>query len=230
MRLLVAAVLLYGVAGCQPASEGDTRLETRKDSISYSIGMSVGKNLLRDSIHVNKDAFLRGLLDANADSAMRLMTDDQVQSTMMAFQDSLRRKQMADARATSDKNKMEGEAFLAENSKKEGVVTLPSGLQYRVLNEGTGKTPTAKSQVSVHYSGKLLDGTEFDSSLKVGKPATFQVDGVITGWTEALLLMKEGSKWELYIPSSLAYGEQGAGGVIPPNATLVFDVLLISVQ
>lgn len=173
---------------------------------------------------------MRGLLDADADSAIRLMTDEQIQSTMMAFQDSLRRKKMADASAASERNKKEGEAFLAENALKEGVVTLPSGLQYKVLTEGTGKTPTATSTVTTHYSGRLLDGTEFDSSVKVGKPATFQVDGVIAGWTEALHLMKEGSKWELYIPATLAYGEQGAGGVIPPNATLVFEILLISVQ
>ena len=230
MKLLCAAVLLFGITGCQSGGESDTTLQTRKDSISYSIGMNVGQNLLRDSINISREAFLRGVLDADADSAMRLMTDEQIQSTMMAFQDSLRRKKMADASAASGRNKKEGEAFLAENAKKEGVVTLPSGLQYKVLTEGKGKTPTAKSTVTTHYSGRLLDGTEFDSSVKVGKPATFQVDGVIAGWTEALQLMKEGSKWELYIPASLAYGEQGAGGVIPPNATLVFEVLLISVQ
>jgi len=230
MKLLSAAVLLVGIAGCQPPDEIATTLETRKDSISYSIGMNVGQNLLRDSINISRDAFLRGLLDADADSASRLMTDEQIQSTMMAFQDSLRRKKMTDASAAAEKNKKEGEAFLAENARKDGVVTLPSGLQYRVITEGTGKTPTAKSTVTVHYSGRLLDGTEFDSSVKMGKPATFQVDGVIDGWTEALQLMKEGSKWELYIPPSLAYGGQGAGGVIPPNATLVFEVLLISVQ
>ena len=230
MRLLCSAALLFALVGCQSTGEDGATLETRKDSISYSIGMNVGQNLLRDSINISRDAFVRGLLDADADSGSRLMTDEQIQSTMIAFQDSLRRKKMVDARAAAERNRKDGEAFLAENSSKEGVVTLPSGLQYKVITEGRGRVPTAKSRVTVHYAGRLLDGTEFDSSIKMGKPATFQVDGVIPGWTEALQLMKEGAKWELYIPSRLAYGEEGAGGVIPPNATLIFEVLLISIQ
>jgi FKBP-type peptidyl-prolyl cis-trans isomerase FklB len=223
-------MLALALAGCQTTGERDVRLETQKDSISYSIGMNVGMNLLKDSIAIDNDAFLRGLTDAGVDSALRLMTDEGLRQTMMAFQDSLRRRQMENSRAQAEKNKGEGEAFLAENSKKPGIVTLPSGLQYKVITPGTGKTPTVTSTVTTHYAGRLLDGTEFDSSLKVGKPATFRVDGVIAGWTEALQLMQEGAKWEVYVPASLAYGEQGAGGTIPPNATLVFEILLISVQ
>ena len=206
------------------------KLETQKDKISYAIGLSVGKNLTRDSITVSPDAFLRGVMDAGADSAARLMTDEQVQSTMMAFQDSMRRKQEAQARVAGEEQMTKGAAFLAENGKKPGVVTLPSGLQYKVITEGKGKTPTASSTVTTHYRGRLIDGKEFDSSYKRGQPAQFPCNGVIRGWTEALLLMKEGSKWELYVPPDLAYGASGAGGVIPPNATLIFEVELISID
>ncbi len=230
MKTLCAAILALALAGCQTSGERDASLETQKDSISYSIGLNVGMNLLKDSVAIDNDAFLRGLTDAGVDSAQRLMTDQEIQQTMMAFQDSLRRKRMENARAQAEKNKREGEAFLAENAKKPGVVTLPSGLQYKVITPGKGKTPTVTSTVTTHYAGRLLDGTEFDSSLKMGKPATFRVDGVVAGWTEALQLMQEGAKWEVYVPASLAYGEQGAGGTIPPNATLVFEILLISVQ
>jgi FKBP-type peptidyl-prolyl cis-trans isomerase FklB len=129
-----------------------------------------------------------------------------------------------------EKNKKEGEAFLAANKKKEGVITLPSGFQYKAIKEGTGKTPKATDTVTVNYRGTLIDGTEFDSSYKRGQPATFRVNGVIAGWTEALQLMKEGSKWELFIPANLAYGERGAGAAIGPNAVLIFEVELISVK
>ena len=230
MQSLVAAAALVGLIGCSPAGEKNVKLETQKDKISYAIGLSVGKNLTRDSITVSPDAFLRGVMDAGADSAARLMTDAQVQSTMMAFQDSMRTKQEAQARVAGEEQMTKGAAFLAENGKKPGVVTLPSGLQYKVMTEGKGKTPTEKSTVTTHYRGRLIDGKEFDSSYKRGQPAQFPCNGVIRGWTEALLLMKEGSKWELYVPPDLAYGASGAGGVIPPNATLIFEVELISVD
>jgi len=230
MQALVAAVALVGLIGCSPAGEKDVKLVTPQDSISYSIGLSVGKNLTRDSITVSPDAFLRGVMDAGRDSAARLMSDAQVQSCIMAFQDSMRSKQEAQARVAGEEQMTKGAAFLAENGKKPGVVTLPSGLQYKVITEGKGKTPTEKSTVTTHYRGRLIDGKEFDSSYKRGQPAQFPCNGVIRGWTEALLLMKEGSKWELYVPPDLAYGASGAGGVIPPNATLIFDVELISVD
>ncbi len=230
MQALVAALALVGLIGCSPAGEKDVKLETQKDSISYSIGLSVGKNLTRDSITVSPDAFLRGVMDAGRDSAARLMSDAQVQSCIMAFQDSMRKKQEEMARVAGEEQMTKGAALLAENAKKPGVVTLPSGLQYRVITEGKGKKPTEKSTVTTHYRGRLIDGKEFDSSFKRGQPAQFAVTGVIRGWTEALQLMKEGSKWELYIPPDLAWGASGSGGVIPPNATVIFELELISVD
>lgn len=230
MYSLWAAVLIVGFAGCQASGEKDVKLETQQDKVSYSIGMTVGKNLHRDSIAITPDAFLRGVLDAGVDSAARLMTDAQIQETMMAFQQEMQEKAGQRARALAQKNKEEGEAFLAENAKKPGVITLPSGLQYRVITDGAGGKPLAASTVRTHYTGKLLDGTEFDSSVKRGEPAVFPVHGVIPGWTEALQLMKVGSKWELFIPSTLGYGEHGAGNVIPPNATLVFEIELLGIE
>jgi FKBP-type peptidyl-prolyl cis-trans isomerase FklB len=232
MRTLFAALLAVGIAGCHSQNSGakDVKLESKEDKVSYSIGLNIGNSMKRDSITVNPDAFLRGVLDAKADSAHRLMSDQEMQETMKAFQEELRAKQMANAHAAAEKCRVEGEAFLAENGKKAGVVTLPSGLQYKIITEGTGKRPLVTSTVTTHYTGKLLDGTEFDSSHKRGQPATFKVSDVIRGWAEALQLMKEGSKWELCIPSSLGYGEGGAGGVIPPNSTLLFEVELLKVQ
>lgn len=230
MKLFIAAVLIAGLTGCQSTGEKDVKLETQKDKVSYSIGISVGNNLKKDSVAFTPEAFLRGVMDAAADSAHRLMTDKEIEETMTTFRQELQEKKMENAKAAGMKNKSEGEAFLAENAKKPGVVSVPSGLQYRIITEGKGKKPTASSTVTTQYRGKLLDGTEFDSSYKRGQPATFPVSGVIKGWTEALQMMKEGSTWELYIPASLAYGEHGAGGVIPPNATLIFEIELVSVK
>ena len=227
MQYLMAVLLLAGLTGCQSMQEKNVKLETRQDKISYSIGLSVGRNLSRDSIAINSDAFLQGVLDAKLDSAKHLMSDAEIQDTMRSFQQEMQTKAQERALAVAMKNITEGATFLAENAKKPGVVTLPSGLQYSVIVEGTGKKPQATSTVKTHYTGRLLDGTEFDSSIKHGQPAVFPCNGVIPGWTEALLLMKEGSKWELYIPSNLAYGEQGAGNVIPPNATLIFEIELL---
>jgi FKBP-type peptidyl-prolyl cis-trans isomerase FklB len=232
MRTLLAAVLIAGLAGCQAQNSGgkDVKLESKEDKVSYSIGLNIGMGMKRDSIKVVPDAFLRGVMDARADSAGRLMTDKEVQETLTTFQEEMQSKKMENARLAGEKNRTEGEAFLAENGKKPGVITLPSGLQYKVTTEGNGKNPSSTSTVTTHYTGRLLDGTVFDSSIKRGQPATFRVSEVISGWSQALQMMKTGSKWELYIPSSLAYGEAGAGGVIPPNATLVFEVELISVE
>jgi FKBP-type peptidyl-prolyl cis-trans isomerase len=230
MNVLWTAAVMVGLMGCQSTGDKNVKIESKQDKISYSIGLSVGKNLRRDSISVVPDAFLRGVMDAALDTSKHLMTDAQCQETLTEFQKDLQAKQMENARVAGEKNAKEGAAFLAENSKKPGVVTLPSGLQYKVITEGKGASPKASSTVTTHYSGKLLDGTEFDSSYKRGEPATFPCSGVIKGWTEALQLMKPGAKWEIYIPSNLAYGEQGAGAVIPPNATLVFTIELISVK
>lgn len=225
------AVVAFAVLGCQATGDKKVKLETQKDKLSYSIGLNVGHNLGRDSIAINPDAFLRGVLDAGLDSAARLMTDAQVQETIMQYQAEQRTKLEAGAKVAGEKNKREGDAFLEQNKKQPGVVTLPSGLQYKVLVAGKGKMPKLNSTVTTQYSGRLLDGTEFDSSYKRGEAATFPCSGVIKGWTEALQLMREGSKWELYVPPDLAYGPAGTGGgTIPPNATLIFQVELLSVK
>jgi FKBP-type peptidyl-prolyl cis-trans isomerase FklB len=229
MQQYLAALLVVALAGCQSTGEKNVKLETQQDKVSYSIGLNIGQSLKKDSIAISPDAFMRGVLDAGVDSAGRLMNDKEIQETMMAFQDSMRARQMALMKVEADKNRTAGDAFLAENARKPGVVTLPSGLQYRVITEGKGKTPIASSTVRTHYRGRLLDGTEFDSSYKHGQPAQFAVNGVMPGWSQALQMMKEGSKWELFVPASLGYGEAGAGGVIPPNATLIFEVELIEV-
>jgi FKBP-type peptidyl-prolyl cis-trans isomerase FklB len=203
-------------------------LTTEKDKQSYAIGLNVGKSLHRDDIDVDPKIVLQGLQDAMADGKV-LLTDDQIKTVMTDLQNQVRQKQEEKRQALAESNKKDGAAFLAANATKEGVVTLPSGLQYKVLTPGTGAKPTATDSVLCNYRGTLLDNTEFDSSYKRGQPATFPVSGVIKGWTEALQLMPAGSKWQLFIPADLAYGER-AQGPIGPNATLVFELELLSIQ
>jgi len=210
-------------------SQNAPALQTQKDKVSYAIGMNIGRNLHKDSIDVDPNLLLQGMKDAMA-GGKTLLTDDEAKSAMMALQNDLRQKQEAKAQQAGETNKKEGEAFLATNKTKEGVVTLPSGLEYKILKEGTGPKPTASDSVVCNYKGAFLDGTEFDSSYKRGEPATFPVGQVIKGWTEALELMPVGSKWQLFVPSDLAYGQHGAGADIPPNATLIFEVELLSIQ
>lgn len=217
--------LLAGTAWGEEAAV----LKTQKDKVSYGIGMNIGSSLKRDAIDVDADLLVKGLKDSLS-GGKTLMSDEEYRETMAAFQKEMMEKQVAAAKAAAEKNKKEGEAFLAENGKKEGVVTLPSGLQYKVIKSGTGKTPTSGDTVETHYRGTLIDGTEFDSSYKRGQTATFPVTGVIPGWTEALQKMKEGDKWQLFIPPNLAYGERGAGRDVGPNATLIFEVELIAVK
>jgi FKBP-type peptidyl-prolyl cis-trans isomerase FklB len=205
-------------------------LKTQKDKASYAIGLNIGKSMHKDSVDVDPAILLRGLKDGLAGSKP-LLTDDEARASMVALQTDLRKKQEEKMLVQGEANKKIGEAFLAENKTKDGVVTLPSGLQYKILTEGTGPKPAATDTVICNYRGTLLDNTEFDSSYKRGQPATFPVGGVIKGWTEALQLMPVGSKWQLFIPSELAYGARGgAGGGIGPNATLVFEVELMSIQ
>jgi FKBP-type peptidyl-prolyl cis-trans isomerase FklB len=200
---------------------------TEKDKQSYAIGLSVGKGLHRDAIDVEPPFVLQGLKDALAGGKVQL-TDDQIKTVMVDLQNQVRQKQEAKRLALTESNQKDGAAFLAANATKAGVVTLPSGLQYKVLVAGTGPKPAATDSVICNYRGTLLDNTEFDSSYKRGQPATFSVSGVIKGWTEALQLMPVGSKWQLFIPSNLAYGERSQGP-IGPNATLVFDLELLSI-
>lgn len=225
MLVALGALFLMGQVGAEEAQV----LKTEKEKLSYSIGMEIGGNLKRQAVDVEVDLLLKGLKDAFS-GAKTLLTEQEVRQILTAFQKEMVAKQKEAAKVLGEKNKKEGEAFLAENKKKPGVITLPSGLQYKVLKAGTGKKPKATDTVKTHYRGTLIDGTEFDSSYRRGEPATFPVNGVIRGWTEALQLMEEGAKWQLFIPPGLAYGERGAGPSIGPNATLIFEVELISVQ
>jgi FKBP-type peptidyl-prolyl cis-trans isomerase FklB len=206
-------------------------LKTPKDKESYAIGLNIGKGLHKDAVDVDPAILARGLKDALA-GGKTLMTDDEAKAAMVALQADVRKKQEAKMAIVGDANKKEGDAFLAENKTKDGVVTLPSGLQYKILKEGTGLKPTAKDSVVCNYKGTLLDNTEFDSSYKRGQPATFPVGQVIKGWTEVLQLMPVGSKWEVFVPSDLGYGARGAGPGAPigPNATLIFEIELLSIQ
>jgi FKBP-type peptidyl-prolyl cis-trans isomerase FklB len=218
MRLRVIIVLGILFLVSQLNAQEKPALKNQKEKVSYIIGMDIGSNLKRQSIDVDPNILAKGVQDALS-GAKPLLSNEEIQETMVAFQKEMMEKQ-----------KQRGEAFLSENKKKEGVKTLPSGLQYKVIKAGTGKKPKLNNTVTINYRGTLVDGTEFDSSYRHGQPATFPVSGVIPGWTEALQLMEEGAKWQLFIPPNLAYGERGAGGLIGPNATLIFEVELISVQ
>jgi FKBP-type peptidyl-prolyl cis-trans isomerase len=204
-------------------------LKTSKDKFSYALGMRMGANLKKQEVPVDPAILSRGLKDALA-GGKTLMTDQEAQTALSDVQNDLRKKQQEKMQAEGAENKKVGDAFLAANKSKEGVVTTPSGLQYKILKEGTGPKPTATDSVVCNYKGTLINGTEFDSSYKRGQPATFPVNGVIKGWTEALQLMPVGSKWQLFIPAELAYGERGPGGQIGPNSTLIFEVELLSIQ
>jgi FKBP-type peptidyl-prolyl cis-trans isomerase FklB len=229
LRWFAGLGIVIAFWACQVGAQETPALKDQKDKVSYSIGMEIGKNLKRGSFEVNQDFLLRGIKDAFS-GEKPLMTDEEISEVMTAFQKELMAKQQEMQKKLGEKNKLEGEAFLAENKKKEGVITLPSGLQYKVIKAGSGKKPKATDTVTVQYRGSLVNGTEFDSSYKRGTPATFPVTGVIPGWTEILQLMEEGAKWEVVIPSNLAYGERSAGPQIGPNSTLIFEVELISIQ
>jgi FKBP-type peptidyl-prolyl cis-trans isomerase FklB len=218
-------VLAFGSA----AAQSQPSLKDQKEKISYIIGMDIGANFKKQSIDIDPDILARGIKDGLS-GAKPLISEPEAKEVMTAFEKEMRARRETVQNTAGEKNKKEGEAFLAENKKKEGVKTLPSGLQYKVIKAGTGKKPAAADTVTTHYRGTLIDGTEFDSSYKREKPATFQVSGVIPGWTEALQLMEEGAKWQLFVPPNLAYGERGAGQVIGPHATLIFEVELISIQ
>ena len=204
-------------------------LKTPKDKFSYSLGMKMGENLKKQSVPVDPAILERGLKDGLAGGKM-LLTDEEAQAAITEVQNDMRKKQQEKMQEIGAANKKEGADYLATNKTKEGVVTLPSGLEYKVVKEGTGPKPTAGDTVVCNYRGTLINGTEFDSSSKHGGPATFPVSGVIKGWTEALQLMPVGSKWQLFVPSDLAYGDRGAGADIGPDTTLIFDVELLSIQ
>ncbi len=229
MKLVWVAIISVFFMACRGNTQEKAQIKSFKDSVSYGIGMNIGRDLKRQSVDIEPDILIQGLKDAYAEGKTQL-TDEQVQSCMNSLQKVMMEKQEAKNKELGDKNLKDGQAFLEANKKKEGVKVTASGLQYRVLKEGTGPKPTATQTVSVHYRGTLIDGTEFDSSIKRGQPAEFPVNGVIKGWTEALQMMPVGSKWELVIPPELAYGSHGAGSSIGPNAVLVFEVELLAIK
>jgi len=212
----------------QSKSKSAPTLTTQKDKFSYALGMNLGVNFKKQSVPVDPNLVARGLKDSLA-GGKTLLTEDEARAVMTEVQNQFRKQQQEKAQQLGEANKKEGAAFLAANKTKDGVVTLPSGLQYKILKAGTGPKPAATDTVTVNYRGTLINGAEFDSSYKHGQPATFTVGGVIKGWTEALQLMPSGSKWQLFIPADLAYGERGAGADIAPNATLIFEVELMSI-
>ncbi|MFI2811221.1 MULTISPECIES: FKBP-type peptidyl-prolyl cis-trans isomerase [Microbulbifer] len=233
----LAAAVALGVmlAGCNKQDSGQAEeiaLETQEQKVSYIIAEDMARRLDSQGVALDSKVVVMALEDVAAGRESRLSDEDKqqviavFQENMQAKQQEMLAKQEQEFKAKAESNMAEGKAFLEENAQKEGVVTTDSGLQYKVIRAGSGDTPSADSTVEVDYKGTLIDGTEFDSSYARGEPVQFPVGGVIKGWTEALQLMKEGAKWELYIPSDLAYGPGGAGGLIGPNATLIFEVEL----
>ena len=223
----LAVILSLGLVA--PLLADDTNiLSDEKSKVSYCIGMTLGHNWQQQGIDVNPDLVARGLKDAQP-GGTPLLTPDEMQSTLKAYQQTIAAKQMKMRAEQAEKNKADGAAFLAANKNHPGVIALPDGLQYKVLTNGTGAIPAPGDTVTVNYRGTFLDGTEFDSSTKAGHPVQLQANHVIHGWSEALTQMRVGSKWQIYIPSELAYGERGTRG-IPPNSTLIFDVELLDTQ
>jgi len=225
--LLFITSFVLPVFAQEKAAE-EQKLKTTAEELSYALGMDVGRSLKRFGAEVDFDIFIEAV-KTTLKGDETLLTRQQASKVTKDFVLEKRKKQAAERKAAGEKNLMEGEAFLAENKTKEGVMTTDSGLQYQVLKKGDGEKPIATDKVTVHYRGTLLDGTEFDSSYERGKPATFRVNGVIAGWTEALQLMPVGSKYKLFIPSKLGYGERGAGSKIGPNSTLIFEVELLEI-
>lgn len=212
-----------------PTSSTAASTLSELDKVSYSIGVQMGADFKQQDIQVNPTLFMQGINDAQQ-SGPKLLTEEEVRNTLVNFQKNMIQKQQENQLKLSSKNLEDGNKFLEENKKKPGVTTLPSGLQYRVVQAGSGPKPTATDTVVTHYSGKFIDGKEFDSSYSRGEPAEFQVNAVIPGWTEALQLMQPGAKWEIVVPAKLGYGENGVGRIIGPNATLVFDIELLSIN
>jgi FKBP-type peptidyl-prolyl cis-trans isomerase FklB len=224
MRKFVAACAALLLAAGVCAAE-EPALQTQKDKASYAIGRFLAKDIMSKGVDLNVDIFIKGFRDAMT-GAKPILSDKEAQAAM----DELNKELDVKRKAQSAKSATEEEKFLAENKQKPGVKTLPSGLQYKVLKEGAGPSPTLYDTVTVNYRGTLLNGSEFDSSYRRKRPSTFQVNGVIQGWSEALQLMSPGAKWQIFVPSKLAYEEMGIEGLIPPNATLIFEVELISIS
>lgn len=230
MKIKLVAVAVMGLAMSSAICAADvTVLNTDLDKLSYSVGIDLGKNLKRQGIEINSAAMAQGIQDGMSGGKM-LMTEQQMKDSLSKFQKELMAKHAAEVSKQATENQAKGDAFLSQNKTKPGVVTLASGLQYKIITNGTGVKPAKEDEVTVEYKGTLIDGTVFDSTEKTGKPASFKVSQVIPGWTEALQLMPAGSTWEIYVPAKLAYGPRSVGGPIGPNETLIFNVHLISVK
>lgn len=204
-------------------------LKTEKDQVSYAIGVNLIGNFKKQRVDVDLNMVMKGMQDAFAGEKL-LMSEDELGRAIKLYYSEVRQAQTKNIAMTAEENLKEGEAFLAENAKKDGVVTLPSGLQYKIIQDADGKKPAAEDTVEVHYRGTLINGREFDSSYRTGRPAIFKVNGVIPGWQEAFQRMPVGATWQIFVPSPLAYGEKGAGSFIGPNATLVFEVKLLAIK
>jgi len=235
MKRQILTIFGIGLLACaihaedKKADEKPSPFKDDKEKYGYAIGMSIGNNFKRQDVDVDLDSVAKGLKDTVMGHPT-LLSEQEIQEVMKKFQTEMQAKQQEKRKQQSEKNRKEGTAFLEGNKGKSGVITLPSGMQYKVLADGAGESPKATDSVTVNYRGTLIDGTEFDSSIKRGKPATFRVTGVIKGWTEALQMMKPGAKWQLWIPTDLAYGDRGYGPSVPPGAALIFEVELVSVK
>jgi len=229
VKHIVAVIVSVGFLSGICSAADKLELKDQKDRESYSLGYQFGESLKIQGVEIDLDVYTSAIRDALGGKEPQMSTEE-IRSTVMGLRQRVAAVQQKALKEQGEKNVVEGKAFLTDNGKKKGVKTLPSGLQYKVLSEGTGKSPKKSDTVTVHYLGAFINGTEFDSSIARGQPASFQVDGVIPGWTEALQLMKEGAKWQLFIPPELAYGERGMPPRIPPQSTLIFEVELISIK
>lgn len=228
--LIFLFFVLISIPACKKKEVNKaTAPETQKDKASYAIGFDLGKNLKKYSEDISLEKMIDGIRDGIG-GKNSILTEEETKKVLTEFQQTLIKKEIERRKEIAIKNKVEEEKFLAENAKKEGVVTTASGLQYKIIKEGNGPKPTLEDTVKVHYRGTFINGKEFDSSYKRGEPVTFQLKNMIPGWIEALQLMKAGSKWQIFIPSALAYGEEGAGDIIEPNSLLIFEVELLEVE
>ena len=229
--MLLRLVVIFSLVLFANSVQGkeNPAFKNKKDKASYSIGINIGKNMKMQSEDIDPEFLIMGIRDAFSGNPLKL-TEEERTEALNQFQQEMKMKAEIQIKEIAIKNQKEGERFLAENKKKKGVVTLKSGLQYKVLTKGKGDSPKLTDTVKTHYRGTLIDGTEFDSSYSRGEPTSFPVNGVVRGWTEALQLMKVGSKWQLFIPPDMAYGNRGAGPNIGPNSTLVFEIELLSIE
>ncbi len=233
--ILTLVCLMFLTTSCNQKNDPEETaatpetLTTQQEKVSYSIGMDIGRTISQQGLEVDSEFVALGISHAFS-NATTLLTPEEAKEVLTQWQQELMEKRAQEIKKQAEENAATGKAFLEENAEKEGVVTLESGLQYKIIEEGNGTSPAEDDIVTVHYKGTLVDGTEFDSSYARNQPATFPVNGVIKGWTEALQKMKTGDHWMIYIPAELAYGERQAGPTIGPNSTLIFDVNLLSVQ